>query len=150
MKAAIALAMGLVCFDGAARATEAVVHDGQSAPVAAWRNAMETGDIPALARMHDAGTIAFPPRSIVVKGGDAIMAGYKDLFANFTVSVRVDDAHWTEVPPLVVSWGLTILTLHPKAGGADIVSRTRFTDAAVRTSDGWRYLVDHASVQPGP
>jgi ketosteroid isomerase-like protein len=110
---------------------------------------MQSGDMAALTRMHDAETIAFPPRSVEVKGGDAIMAGYADLFSTFTVSVRVEDAHWTEVAPLVVSWGLTVLTLHPKAGGADVISRTRFTDAAIRTKDGWRYLVDHASVQPG-
>ena len=47
-----------------------------------------------------------------------------------------DEAHWIEVPPLVVSWGLTTVTLHPKAGGPDVVSHTRFTDAAVKVDGG--------------
>lgn len=106
---------------------------------------MEHGDLAALAAMQDAHTIAYPPGSVQVDGGEAIMAGYADLFAHYTVAVKVEDAHWIEVPPLVVSWGLTTLTLHPKDGGADVVSHTRFTDAALADGDHWRYVVDHAS-----
>ncbi len=126
-------------------AGEPQVHDGESPPARAWHAAMEHGDLSALAAMHDAHTIAYPPGSVEVKGGQAIMAGYADLFAHFTVAVKVEDAHWIEVPPLVVSWGLTTLTLHPKDGGADVVSHTRFTDAALADGDHWRYVVDHAS-----
>ena len=129
----------------AVAAAPPVVHDGASPPAAAWRAAMEAGDLPALARMHGPGTTAFPPGQTEVKGDAAILAGYADLFAHDTVTVTFDEAHWIEAPPLVVSWGLTTLVLHPKAGGPDIVSHTRFTDAAVRTGQGWRYVVDHAS-----
>ncbi len=125
------------------------MRDGESAPATAWRTAMEHGDLAALAEMHDAATTAYPPGSTQVKGANAIMSGYADLFAHFTVSVKVEDAHWVEVPPLVVSWGLTTLTLHPKAGGADVVSHTRFTDAAVAVGGHWRYLIDHASKPTG-
>ena len=121
------------------------MHDGESPPAVAWRTAMERGDLAALAAMHDSKTIAYPPGAMQVNGAPAIMAGYADLFAHFTVRVTVEDAHWVEVPPLVVSWGQTILTLHPKDGGADVVSHTRFTDAAVALGGHWRYLVDHAS-----
>ena len=136
----------------AARAAEPAppaVHDGESAPGTAWRRAVEAGDLPALARMHDTATIAFPPGTMQVKGAAAIVAGYADLFSHYTVHVAVADAHWVEEPPLVVSWGLTTLTLHPKAGGADVISRTRFTDAAVAVDGGWRYIVDHASKPTG-
>ena len=131
-----------------------VIHDGPSAPVAAWRAAIEAGDVTAMARLHDAATLAFPPGATETKGADAIMAGYEDLFAAYTVKVAVDEAHWVEQPPLVVSWGLTTLTLHPKPGGPqagtpDIVSHTRFTDAATKIDGGWVYLVDHASVPKG-
>ena len=88
---------------------------------------------------------AAPPGQTEVKGDAAIMAGYADLFARDTVTVNFDEAHWIEVPPLVVSWGLTTLTLHPKDGGSDVISQTRFTDAAVKIDGGWRYVVDHAS-----
>ncbi len=121
------------------------IHDGASPPAAAWRAAMEAGDLAALARMHGPDTVAFPPGQTEVKGAAAIMAGYADLFAHDTVKVTFDEAHWIEVPPLVVSWGLTTLTLHPKTGGPDVVSHTRFTDAAVKIDGGWRYVVDHAS-----
>lgn len=103
----------------------------------------------ALTRMHDAHTIGFPPGQTIVTGAESIMKGYGEMFATYTVRVSFDDAHWIEQPPLVVSWGLTTLILHPKAGGPDIVSHTRFTDAAIKAGDGWRYVVDHASVPKG-
>lgn len=124
---------------------EPQIHDGLSEPAKVWGAAMEAGDLPALARMHDAATTSFPPDHVEDKGAAAIMKGYADLFAKYTVNVTSDDAHWIEVPPLVVSWGRTTLTLHPKAGGADVVSQTRFTDAAIKVPAGWRYVVDHAS-----
>ena len=122
------------------------VHDGPSAPVAAWKAAMEAGDIAALARMHDAATIAYPPGRIEVRGGDAIMKDYAETFATDIVRVTIDDAHWVAQGPLVVSWGLTTLTFSPKAGGKAVVVHSRFTDAATQVDGGWRYLVDHASV----
>ena len=128
-----------------AYAAEPQVHDGESPPATAWRTAMERADLASLAAMHDDHTVSFPPNATQVKGAPAIMAGYADLFAHFTVRVKVEDAHWIEVPPLVVSWGLTTLTLHPKGGGADVVSHTRFTDAAIAVDGHWRYVVDHAS-----
>ncbi len=128
-----------------ARAGTPLIHDGASPPAAAWRAAMEAGDLAALARMHRPDTIAYPPGQTEVKGAAAIMAGYADLFAHDTVKVTFDEAHWIEVSPLVVSWGLTTLVLHPKDGGRDVISHTRFTDAAVKVDGGWRYVVDHAS-----
>ena len=125
------------------------VHDGASPPAQEWQRAMEAGDLAALSRMHDGATIAYLPGETQVTGATAIMKGYADLFATYTVKVSVADAHWIEQPPLVVSWGLTTLTLHPKAGGPDVVSRTRFTDAAIRVEGGWRYVVDHASKPKG-
>ena len=121
------------------------IQDGASPPALAWRTAMEAGDLAALARMHGPDTTAFPPGQAEVKGAAAIMAGYADLFAHDTVTVTYDEAHWIDVPPIVVSWGLTTLVLHPKAGGPDVTSHTRFTDAAVKIDGGWRYVVDHAS-----
>ena len=141
---ALVLATALVSTQ-TTRAADVRLHDGESAPARAWRTAMEQGDLATLARMHDASTIAYPPSTMQVKGAAAIMAGYADLFAHYTVRVTVEDAHWVEQPPLVVSWGLTTLTLHPKTGGPDVISRTRFTDAAVAMGGDWRYLVDHAS-----
>lgn len=128
-----------------ARAETPAIHDGPSPPAAAWRAAMEAGDLAALARMHRPDTTAYPPGQIEVKGGAAIMAGYTDLFAHNTVTVTFDEAHWIEAAPLVVSWGRTTLTLHPKTGGSHVVSHTRFTDVAVKVNGGWRYVVDHAS-----
>lgn len=134
---------GGVAWSGPAAPT---VHDGSSAPVIAWRKAMEAGDVSALARMHDASTTGFPPDKMMVVGADAIMKDYASLFAKYSARVSFEDTHWVEQLPLVVSWGRFTLTLHPKAGGADVVSHGRFTDAAVESGAGWRYLVDHASI----
>ena len=150
--APLAACVALVAAGRADAPTPPVVHTGPSPPAVAWRKAMEAGDLAALARMHDAATIAYPPGRTVVTGADAIMKDYAGTFAAYSVKVVFDDAHWVEVPPLVVSWGRTTLTFHPKPGGPkngapDIVAHTRFTDAAARTDGGWRYLVDHASVR---
>lgn len=145
----VVLLAAAACPSTSLRAQPPVIHDGASPPVAAWRTAMEAGDLGALAKMHGPDTTAFPPGQVEVKGAAAIMAGYAELFAHDTVSVTLDEAHWTEVAPLVVSWGRTTLTLHPKDGGPDVVSHTRFTDAAVKIDGGWRYVVDHAS-KPSP
>ena len=123
-----------------------IVHDGPSAPVLEWRAAMEAGDLATMARMHDAATIAYPPNEAESIGADAILKGYEETFATETVRVTIDEAHWVEDGPLVVSWGRTTLAFHPKAGGKDTVVHSRFTDAAVKIDGGWRYLVDHASV----
>ena len=141
----LAAAVLLILAPSIADAAPPMVHDGASPPAAAWRAAIEAGDLAALARMHGPDTTAFPPGQVEVHGDAAIMAGYADLFAHDTVRVTFDEAHWIEVPPLVVSWGLTTLTLHPKNGSPDIVSHTRFTDAATKVDGGWRYIVDHAS-----
>ena len=143
----LATVLAIAVVSPSARAAPPLIHDGPSLPAAAWQVAMEAGDLAALARMHGPDTTAFPPGQAEVKGGAAIMAGYADLFAHDDVRVTFDEAHWIEVPPLVVSWGLTTVTLHPKAGGPDVVSHTRFTDAAVKVDGGWRYVVDHASTR---
>ena len=132
-----------------ASAEDPSVHAGLSGPVKAWKQAMESGDIAAMSRMHDASTTSFPPGGMEVTGADVIMKGYAETFATFAAKVQFGDAHWVEEPPLVVSWGLFTLTLHPKAGGPDIVTHGRFTDAAIKTDSGWRYVVDHASVPRG-
>lgn len=148
MRTVLALCLAAFVAGPAFAAEMPPVHDGISPPAAAWARAMEAGDLAALARMHDGATTTYPPKTREVDGAAAIMKGYADLLAQYRVQVATRDAHWIEVPPLVVSWGLTTLTLHPKAGGTDVVSRTRFTDAAVKTPTGWRYVIDHASVQP--
>jgi ketosteroid isomerase-like protein len=122
-----------------------LVHEGESPPARAWRLAIEAGDLAALAQMHDAQTVAFPPNNEETKGRDAIMTGYADLFAHFRVTVDNNEAYWVENGPLVVSWGITTLHLHPKTGGAEQISRSRFTDAAFFQGGHWVYLVDHAS-----
>ena len=142
---ALSVVAWLLTTASCAWAAPPVIHDGASPPAAAWRAAMEAGDLPALARMHGLDTAAFPPGQTEVKGAADIVAGYADLFAHDRVEVTFDEAHWIEAPPLVVSWGLTTLTLHPMSGGPAVVSHTRFTDAAVKIDGGWRYGVDHAS-----
>ena len=147
---AVTLGVSLPSTSSAMQPAAPLIHDGESPPAAAWRKAMESGDLATLSRMYDDATASYPPDAMQTKGKPAIMAGYADLFAKYQVKVTVADAHWVEQGPLVVSWGLTTLTLHPKIGGADVVSRTRFTDAAGPIEGGWRYLVDHASSPTKP
>lgn len=137
---AVPMAVGLAT-------AEPAIHDGPSPPVEAWGKAMEAGDLKALAKMHGPNTVAFPPGAMKLQGGDAIAKDYEGLFSKFTVKVAVDEAHWVQEGPLVVSWGISTLTLHPKAGESkDVTSKTRFTDVATKVDGSWRYVVDHASV----
>lgn len=121
------------------------VQSGPSEAVQAWRRAVEAGDGAAIARMNGPDTIAYGVDGSVVRGGDAIAAGYVGMFAKNVATVEIRDAAWVRQGPLLNSWGLFTLTLTPRDGGKPMHVDGRFSDLAVWTDGHWQYLMDHAS-----
>jgi ketosteroid isomerase-like protein len=127
-------------------AADTQVVDGLSEPVKAWVRAVETGDATALERMNPASTVAYPPDTMIVRGTENIVRGYRGMFEKFITKAQIKDAHYLQQGGLVVSWGLYTLTLLPKDGGAPIEVNGRFTDVARQAGGQWQYIVDHASL----
>jgi uncharacterized protein (TIGR02246 family) len=121
------------------------VQSGPSEAVQAWRRAVEAGDGAAIARMNGPDTVAYAVDGAVVRGGEAIAAGYAGMFAKNVATVEIRDAAWVRQGPLLNSWGQFTLTLTPRDGGKPMHVDGRFSDLAVWTDGHWQYLMDHAS-----
>lgn len=122
------------------------IHNGPSEATAAWRTALEAGDLAAMARMHGPHTVSYDPDNEVTHGDGAIVAGYEKLFETWQAKVEFHNAQWVRSGAVLSSWGEFTLTLTPRAGGEPTRRSGRFTDVAVWTGQDWQYVVDHASV----
>jgi ketosteroid isomerase-like protein len=93
--------------------------------------------------------VLWGPDEAVARGTAAIREAYRGMLAGNTVK----DASLTNVEHrqsgnLSAGWGRFTLTLVPKAGGAPVVMRGRFTEVAEKHDGEWLYVADHASAEP--
>jgi len=118
---------------------------------AAWVKAMKANDLEAVLACYASDAVAWLPDSPEASGEKAIRAAYQGLFAANTVQdVSTTDTHYKTSGSLSVGWGRYSLTLAPKAGGAAVSMKGRFTEAAERRHGRWVYVNDHASAEPPP
>jgi len=116
---------------------------------AAWMKAMKANDLEAVLACYAADAVAWMPGSPEARGEKAIRAAYQGLFsANTVQDVGLTDAHYRTSGSLSAGWGHFSLTLAPKSGGAPIIMKGRFTEAAERRRGRWVYIADHASADP--
>lgn len=110
--------------------------------------AVEAEDVAAIAGLYTEDAAFYGPEGGgVVTGGEAIAAGWTPIFEAFEdISVTLtpdgemalgEDAH--------ASWGTFEMTMTPEAGGEPVTQRGRYSDITVKTAEGWKYRVDHAS-----
>ena len=108
-------------------------------------------DAAALSALYLEDADSYGPGGDVSRGRAAIAAswgGFFDAFNDFEVELekhgdRGNDAvHGT--------WGLFTMSAAPAEGGERVVWKGRFTDVSVKTDEGWRYIVDHASMLAPP
>lgn len=117
----------------------------------AWVKAMKANDLEAVMACYAPAAVMWLPGSSEASGEKAIRAAYEGLFAaNRVQDVTIMDAHYQTLGNLSVGWGHFSLTIVPKAGGAPIVTKGRFTEAAERQRGRWVYVADHASADPPP
>ena len=107
-------------------------------------------DADALAALYTADADSYPPGGGVAKGTDAIAAswaGFFDGFDGFTITLDQQGEHKMSKKSHA-AWGLWSMSATPAGGGEDVVWTGRFLDVSIKTKDGWRYIVDHASTNP--
>ena len=68
------------------------------------------------------------------------------MLGTYRAAVHIDEGYYLQTGQVLTSWGLFTLTLTPKAGGAPVVLKGRYTDVATKQAGGWQYIVDHASL----
>ena len=118
---------------------------------AAWMKAMKANDLEAVLACYASDAVAWLPDSPEARGAKAIRAEYEGLLAANTVQdVSLIDGHYKTSGSLSTGWGRFTLTLAPKAGGAPILMKGRFTEVAERQHGRWVYIADHASAEPTP
>jgi ketosteroid isomerase-like protein len=117
----------------------------------AWVKAMKANNLEGVLACYAPDAVAWLPDTPEANGEKAIRAAYEGLLnANTVQDVTVTDSHYKTSGNLSVGWGRFSLTLAPKSGGAVVVMRGRFAEAAELRGGRWVYIVDHASAEPIP
>ncbi len=141
---ALAAAIGL---GAAVRAEET----GSQALDAAWAKAMKAGDLEAVVACYASDAVLWLPGGPEARGTKAIREAYAGMLsANTVTEATLTNTHYETWQNLSMGWGNFTLALQPKQGGAPAVMHGRFTEVAKRIDGKWRYVADHASVDPEP
>lgn len=118
---------------------------------AAWTKAMKANSLDAVVACYAPDAVLWLPDAPQASGTTAIRATYEGLLAANTVQdVTLGEVHYKTSGDVSASWGNFVLTLAPRAGGAAIVMKGRFTGIAERRGGRWVYVADHASADPVP
>ncbi len=125
--------------------------DGPEALDAAWVKAMKAQDANAVAALYAPDAVLWMPGAPEARGAKAIHDEYAGLLGTYTVTdVSLTDGHYETVQNIGVASGHFMMTLQPKAGGAPTIMGGRYSSVAKKIDGQWRYVVDHASVEPPP
>ena len=140
----------LACVLGLA-AARAFAEDGAKQVDEAWLKAVKANDLNALVACYAPDAVLWLPNTPEAKGEKAIRATYAALLgANTVVDASLQNAVYNTAGEISTSWGTFTLVLKPKAGGPNVVMQGRFLSASKREGGRWRYIADHASVEPPP
>ena len=117
----------------------------------AWVKAFKANDINGVMALYAPDAVGYFPGMAAASGEKDIRAAFEGMMgANNVQDARIFDRHSKSSGNISVGWGRFELTLVPKAGGAPVVMKGRFTDVAERRNGKWMYVVDHASAEPPP
>jgi uncharacterized protein (TIGR02246 family) len=116
---------------------------------ACWQPAFEKGDADAVAKCYASDAVLWLQGAPVMKGRDAIRAGYADFFAASTIkSVKLTELGKVSDGNDAASWGTFSLVLVSRKDGKETTELGRYTDVSRRVGGHWQYVVDHASDDP--
>lgn len=116
----------------------------------AWIAAVKAGNVDAVVALYAPDAVLYAPDEMEARGTAAIRANYTNMLGAMTITDAQIDAHYETVGDLSVGYGTATLTMQPKAGGSPTRMTVRVTSAVKRIGGKWLYVVDHASVPPGP
>lgn len=132
-------------------ASPALAQKTPDALLGSFVASVEAEDAAGLAALYLDDADSYGPGGDISKGRAAIAAtwtGFFDAFDDF--SVEIEKHGERESRRMHAAWGLFTMSAAPVGGGERVVWKGRFTDVSVKTGDGWRYVVDHASMLAPP
>ncbi|MFZ5615756.1 MAG: YybH family protein [Pseudomonadota bacterium] len=140
----------------AALTLAAVPAFAQKSPEAladAFVAAVVAEDADALANLYTEDADSYDPSGSVQKGRAEIAATWRQFFDGydgFTASLDRKGHHAPDKKSHA-AWGLWTMAATPVSGGEPVAWHGRYLDVSVKTKDGWKYIVDHASMlAPAP
>jgi len=116
-----------------------------------WLKAIRANDLEAVLACYAPDAVLWGPGDPEARGTAAIRETYRGYLAgNVVKDASLSNVFHRNFGNFSAGWGNFSLTLVPKAGGAPIVLRGRFTDVAEKREGKWLYVADHASADPAP
>jgi uncharacterized protein (TIGR02246 family) len=126
-------------------------QEGIQAVDAQWLKAIKANSVEALVACYASDAVMWMPNAPEARGTKAIRDVYTGMLSQFTVKdASLANAVSQTSGDLSTGWGNFTLTLQPKAGGAVVVEKGRFTAVAKKIGGKWLYAADHASDDPPP
>ena len=118
---------------------------------ASWRKAIIAGDLDAIVGNYAEDAVLWLPNMPEARGTKAIRETYAGLLKDHSVSdVVFSNTMYETLQNVSAGWGNFAMTLQPRAGGAPVVMKGRFTDVGKQIKGKWQYVADQASADPAP
>ncbi|HBK92325.1 MAG TPA: hypothetical protein DDZ68_11700 [Parvularcula sp.] len=134
-------------------ATPALAQESPNALADAFVAAIVAEDAEALAALYTEDADSYDPSGAVQKGRLEIAAAWQpffDAYDGFSAALNRKGEHALSKTSHA-AWGLWTMAATAPGAAEETVWNGRFLDVSVKTPDGWRYVVDHASMlAPGP
>lgn len=144
---------GIVIIALGCAATPAFAQDSAKALQEAFVAAIVAEDAGALANLYTEDADSYDPSGAVQKGRleiAAIWQSFFDSYDGFSASLMQKGEHSLSKDSHA-AWGLWTMAATAPGAAEETVWNGRFLDVSVRTPQGWRYIVDHASMlAPAP
>ena len=137
----------------ACAAAPAFAQESPKALQDAFVAAVVAEDAGALAALYTEDADSYDPSGAVQKGRGEIAAtwqGFFDAFDGFSAALMQKGEHHMSKSSHA-AWGLWTMAATAPGAAEETVWNGRFLDVSVKTPEGWRYIVDHASMlAPAP
>lgn len=118
---------------------------------ACWQPAFEAGNADAVANCYAPDAVFWLPGAPMMKGRDAIRAGYAGFFKDNKIkSMKLVELGKTTIGNDAASWGTFSLVTVSKKDGKETTEIGRYTDVSRKIGGHWMYIVDHPSDDPTP
>lgn len=134
-------------------AAPAFAQESPTALADAFVAAVVAEDSAALAALYTDDADSYDPSGFVQKGRDEIAASWQqffDAYDGFSASLNRKGEYGLDKKSHA-AWGLWTMSATPTGGGDEVVWNGRYLDLAIKTDEGWKYRVDHASMMaPAP
>ena len=132
-------------------ASPLIAAKGSGSAQSCWTPAFKAGNADAVAQCYAPDAVLWLPGGPMLKGRDAIRAGYVGFFAASSIkSVTLTEMGKSTHGNDATSWGRFSIVAVSKKDGKESTENGRYTDVSRKIGGRWQYVVDHASDDPAP